>query len=348
MVTMALGLTGTATTAMAREAGAVGFAVPAIPGVSVPGAAGLDIPGALGSDSPAPDPRVQIVVAAGNWGRGDPQDIQAVLDAVAREFRPLVTPGNGVTLPSLKILVLPRGTSPRVLYERGAEGEYVVQLTAREDRWFQYAYQFAHELCHVLSNFDHKELQGGVVPTGNQWFEEALCETASLVTLRRLAASWDARPPSRKWLGYGPMFAEYAGHLLGESHRHLAGDQTFDGWFSENQAALRDNPYLRAKNELVATRLLPVFERDPTLWQVIAYLNPSPASAGKPFFEYLEDWQEACPPAARAQVVKVVRMFKVASAAPPKPMAKKKPPVSQPEVPVGPAGPVGQQDTPSQ
>jgi hypothetical protein len=285
---------------------------------------------------------VRIQVAPGHWGRAEPRDIQVVLESVAAEFRPLVArPAQG----EVTVRVVPRGMAPRVLYERGAEGEYVVQLTARDERWFQYAYQFSHELCHILSNFDHKERQGDAVATGNQWFEESLCEAASLFTLKRMAANWEARPPGRKWIGYGPLFASYAQHLLAETHRYLPADQSFGQWYAENQAALRDNPYLREKNELVATMLLPLFEQDPRMWQAIAYLNASPASAAKSFSEYLADWHGACPVGTQEHVGKAAKLFG-AGAGPAAPswlarLTSKKPPVSPPEVLPGSSGPAG-------
>jgi hypothetical protein len=285
---------------------------------------------------------VLIQVTPGNWGSADPKDIQVVLDSVAREFRPFVArddPGP------VAVRVVPRTGSPRVLYERGPEGEYVVQLTARDDRWFQYAYQFAHELCHILSNFDHKERQGDMVASGNQWFEESLCETASLFTLKRMAVSWAEHPPGRKWIGYGPMFASYAQQLLAESHRRLPANQPFGQWYAENQPALHNNPYLREKNELVASMLLPLFEQDPSMWQAIAYLNANPASAGKSFSEYLADWHGACPSGTQEHVGKAMSLLGMTA----KPAAsgwmarfqnsQKKPPVLQPEVSLGPAGP---------
>ena len=244
-----------------REAGSVGYAVPAIPGVTAPGApesgtlgtpaaprepeapgnAAPAVPAAAVPGAPESQTRasgVQIVVAPGNWGNVDPQDIQVVLDSVASEFRPFVARPQGAQ-GTVKLRVVPRGNSPRVLYERGPAGEYVVQLTARDERWFQYAYQFSHELCHILSNFDHKERQGDTVVTGNQWFEESLCETASLFTLKRMAASWADHPPGRKWIGYGKVFGSYAEHLLAENHRRLPANQTLSQWYAENQPACR-------------------------------------------------------------------------------------------------------------
>lgn len=289
----------------AREPGSVGYGVPVIPGVVAPGSAAIGA-----ADSPMPETGMQIQVVPGNWGSADPQDIQVVLESAASEFRPFVAPPAQSASPRvLKLRVVPRGNSPRVLYERGPEGEYVIQLTARDERWFQYAYQFSHELCHILSNFDHKAWQGGAVPSGNQWFEESLCETASLFTLKRMAASWAERPPGRKWIGYGKVFGSYAEQLLAESHRRLPANQTLGQWYAENQPALQDNPYLREKNELVAAMLLPLFEQDPAMWQAIGYLNTNPGSAAKSFSEYLADWHGACPSGTQEHVGKTMNLL---------------------------------------
>ncbi|MCP8689448.1 hypothetical protein [Marinobacterium sedimentorum] len=245
-----------------------------------------------GQDS-AIAPAVDITIAPGHWGNVRGGEIRTLLSSVADTFmtytgRPAVAP--------LRIRVMPRNGSPRVLYERGADGEYLVLLSARDQRWYQYAYQFSHELCHILSNFDHKNSNdSGEVVTGNQWFEESLCETASLFTLRRLARSWEQQPPSRNWIGYAPVFAAYAQHLLEQQHRHLAGNTTLANWYRQHEESLQATPYQRDKNEVVATQLLALFERDPMRWRAIRHLNPLRGSAEKAFADYLNDWQSACP-----------------------------------------------------
>ncbi|WP_349277851.1 hypothetical protein ABLV49_15695 [Polaromonas hydrogenivorans] len=250
----------------------------------------MDPLGTVRKDRPSIKQAMAIDVAPGDWGNAEVRDIKRVLDSVAGE---LLTHA-GISGGDLSIRVIPRHGSPKVLYERGAQGQYVIQLTARDERWFQYVFQFSHELCHVLSNFDHKEPIGdGKVNESNQWFEEALCETASLFTLRRLAVVWETNPPTRNWSGYAPQFSAYASRLMAESHRHLPAGQSFPDWYAQNQAALSSNPYLREKNELVAAHLLPLFEAHPELWQSIAYLNPRKASASTPFSQYLADWQAA-------------------------------------------------------
>lgn len=237
-------------------------------------------------------PSITVELAPGDWGNANVQDIKRVLDSAAGEFLRHAGPAPS----DLVIRVVPRHGSPRVRYERGAQGQYVMQLTARDERWFQYVFQFSHELCHVLSNFDHKDsLDSEKVDESNQWFEEALCETASLFMLRRLAVVWETNPPTRNWSGYASTFSAYASRLMDEPHRQLPTGQPFADWYRQNQPSLSTNPYLREKNELVAAHLLPLFEANPELWRSIAFLNVQKASAGKPFAQYLADWQAASP-----------------------------------------------------
>lgn len=268
-------------------------------------------PAAAGEAAMAPPTRAvggrpSVTVAPGNWGAVAVRDLQLFLEAVAGEFIGYAADPQQL---ALRIRVVPRGGSPRVLYERGPDGEYVVQLTARNDNWFQYAYQFAHELCHIVSHFDHKDRHGDQVASGNQWFEEALCETAALYTLQRLAADWAEAPPARHWLGYGPVFASYAAFLQAQPHRRAPPGQALEQWYREHAAALACDPYQREMNERLATALLPLFARDARHWQAIAYLNADAASAGKDFAAFLGDWYLACPPERRDVVRQIMELF---------------------------------------
>lgn len=278
-----------------------------------------------GREARAAGLRVTVSVAPGNWGDADPADVQRVLTSVAQVFSAQFGElPAGRHAGGLRLRVVPRGTAPRVLFERGEAGEYLVHLSARDQRWYQYAYQFGHELCHVFSNFDHKAGGGEDHAAGNQWFEESLCETAALFTLRQLAIAWETAPPARKWLGYGPAFAAYADQLLAEPQRRLPTGQTLAQWFAENRSLLAADPYLRDKNALFATALLPLFEREPARWQTIAYLNADAGSAGKAFEAYLADWLTACPPQDRPLVRDTMEMLGIApveqtaAAAPPR------------------------------
>ena len=45
-----------------------------------------------------------------------------------------------------------------------------IKLSARDTYWNKYAYQFAHEFCHVISKHDNLK------ENPNNWFHEAICE----------------------------------------------------------------------------------------------------------------------------------------------------------------------------
>lgn len=252
---------------------------------------------------------VTIRVIEGGWGNSDVRDIQRVLQSVAAIFPPQAS-----EQPKIAIRVAHRYGNPMVSYERGAAGEYVVYLTARDDRWYQFAYQFSHEFCHILSNFQRKG-SGGEIVRDNQWFEEAVCETASLFGLRQLATAWDAAPPDARWAGYGHNFRDYADRFLAEPHRRLPHGQTLVQWFSANGADLHNDPYQRTKNELVANALLPLFEQNPGNWSALGFLNADRPTLTKGFGDYLLGWQAACPDQFRRFVGQVVEMFGVATEA---------------------------------
>ena len=112
------------------------------------------------------------------WDNAQPVDIERLLEDVASHInRELRNPIVGT------ISVLPAPSTdrvPRTLTQYSKSGSYAVQLTAMERRWSQYAYQFAHEFCHIV--IDPYRGEGGTT----QWLEEAACELASVFALRRM------------------------------------------------------------------------------------------------------------------------------------------------------------------
>lgn len=260
------------------------------------------------SDAKPGDPalsRLAIRVVEGDWGRASPADIERVLDSAAREL--------GVYFPHRdadRILVKHVPGNPRVLYERGPQGEYLVHLSARDRRWAEYAYQFAHELCHVLARYELRPTSGVL---SHQWFEEALCETASLFVLRRLAVRWSSEPPYPHWRDYAPAFREYAEALLAEPHRHAAAEPLAQ-WYAARRTALARDPYLRSQNELVAARLLALFEAQPGGWGALDSLNAETLREALSLGEYLRGWHRAASGEHRAFLERVLALFGVVPA----------------------------------
>lgn len=248
-----------------------------------------------------------ITVAPGAWGQADTEDIQAVLYSVADSFARYFPDRR---LPRILVESVPG--NPRVLFDRGIGGEYVIHLSAHDLRWSQYAYQFAHELCHILSNFDNNEIRDGKVVAQNQWFEESVCDTAALFTLRQLTSTWRHAPPYPHWASYAPAFGEYAQNLLAKVHRNEVEAGNLGEWYRQNAADLRRNPYLRDKNEVVAVRLLPLLEKNPQHWAAISFLTISYLNRNarsRSFKEYLGSWYEYAPQRDKVFVGEVIDMF---------------------------------------
>ena len=93
------------------------------------------------------DPTVPpLVIENGNWGATSLRTIRGVLTSAAQ----VLLAGFG-SVPDAAIHVAPWRRNPQVFHDRRP---YQVRLSARDTYWCQYVYQFAHELCHVMINFD--------------------------------------------------------------------------------------------------------------------------------------------------------------------------------------------------
>jgi hypothetical protein len=267
-------------------------------------AATLIASSALAADLPLARARIVIHVQHGDWGTARVEDIETVLTSVADSLLPYFPQHV-----SDRVSVTASEHGPRVLFEKSTDGAYRVLLNVRDTRWDQFAYQFSHELCHIFTNYEHREIGHGAVARDHQWFEETLCEAVSLFALDRMASSWEHAPPYPHWKDYAPAFREYGKRLLSENHRNLSPNKSIAEWYGENQAALASNPYLREKNELLATSLLPLLESTPGSLEAFGYLNRETFSSDRSFRAYLEAWYRCCPEESRDFVSLVIALF---------------------------------------
>ena len=122
-------------------------------------------------------PEIRAIKA--DWGGASLRDIGKVLNSSARQLWPHASPEE------LKPIIVDRSrTGPIVLFRRGNEGQYIVRLDTHKTFWSQYAFQFAHEFGHIICGYKAGD-------QSNQWFEESLCETASLFAMRRERKEWE-------------------------------------------------------------------------------------------------------------------------------------------------------------
>ena len=233
------------------------------------------------------------------WGNANPVDVKAVLDSTSQIISASV--GNR----SLgTVIVRNDSKGPISLYERGPNNEYIVMLDVKGRYWAQLAYQFSHEVCHLLTNYD-------LAPnniTRQQWFEESMCEAFSLFVLKKMAKQWEVEAPYPNWKSYAPELARYADEMLEQKHRSHATD--LKQWYQKHKQTLEGDPYAQERrlNEKFATHLLQLMDSHPGQWGALNYLNLGDNTEDRSFDRYLSDWHLHAPAQYKSTVAKIQQM----------------------------------------
>jgi hypothetical protein len=243
---------------------------------------------------PMATPALEMRLAETGWGQASRADVRAVLTSAGRQ---LLVHFAGAKIEALE--VRPDG-GPITLFKRAPDGAIIIKLNTRDTYWAQYAFQFGHELCHVLCRFDEGD-------RSNLWFEESICEVASLYVLRAMAAEWQTKPPYPNWKSFAPKLAEYADKRLAE--RKLPEGTTLAGWYRAEGAALRADPVNRDRNRIVAGALLGMFEKSAEHWAAVAYLNQEKPAGAQTFEAYLQNWHDRAPVEHRGFIAAIAREF---------------------------------------
>lgn len=239
----------------------------------------------------------EIEVIEGGWGAAAPEDIRAVCRSAAESLLRHV-PGRRLDPISLAHSA---DKGPMVVYGRGEKGERRVLLSAADTRWAQFAYQFAHELGHILCGYRDGD-------ASNQWFEESVCEAASLFALRRMAETWKTRAPYSNWEGYAGELSSYAQERIDSVTPRR---ESLARWYRGHELLLREKADDRRKNQVVAVVLLDLLEKAPAGWRAFGALNDRKTAAVRSFEAYLRDWHDAAEAADRPFVRSVAELFEI-------------------------------------
>lgn len=236
-----------------------------------------------------------IIVEAGDW-QAPPQDVQRLCEDVQSQFlRHLDDPPTGRIL-----LRFDPMEGPRVLFRVTPEvGDYTVLLSARGTKWARHAYEFAHELCHIVCRYER--LRGNP----NRWIEESLCELASISFILQMSETWKSAAPYPNWISFASSLESYGFELVHRSTYQLLDGETLGSWLRSHEHSLRMNPCQRDLNGQVALQLLPLFRSDPRAWRAIQHLP----SSHEYFEDYLATWERACPPDVRGTVRQIAEWF---------------------------------------
>jgi len=250
------------------------------------------------ADIPPGGSRPAIRIEANGFGGASEADIRSVVNSAIGEL------WRWFPDDKLEPIVIQRGHGgPITLYQRNDRGEIVVRLDVDGTYWAQFSYQVAHEFCHVLCGFREG-------PNPNKWFEETLCETASLYAMRAMAHSWVKSPPYPNWAGFHDALRDYADDVMTKRELVLEIDRLgLPAFYKLHRAELEANATSRELNGAMAIVLLGLLERDPAQWESVRWLNATPAAANESLQDYLQRWLDAAPKSRRLFVRAVANLF---------------------------------------
>lgn len=194
---------------------------------------------------------------------------------------------------------------PHTRYGGNAVSGYDVDLTVGNDDWCNHLYQFSHEACHILAQCQNSQ-------PCNQWFEESLCEVASLFSIKTIANMGTQGPCDNLTSGMIPYYQclnNYVNSMINNSARQFAGAK-MDLWFQQNELLLRNDPYCRCLQWVASNKLLPMFISNPSNFAAIEFLNINPCSNGNDsFLQYLDNWKIASPPPYHLFIDDIKKLF---------------------------------------
>lgn len=178
------------------------------------------------------------------------------------------------------------------LHSDGTSLAWIIVDIGDQD-WSKLAYQFGHELGHVMAN----SWQPHAKPMPPcQWLEELLVEAFSLRGLGRLAQSWKRDPPFPEDNAFGDALADYRQNII-RRYTSLADEQgiTRDaaGWFADHRTeieALGLNPFAKA----ACPTILAIYESDPSCVEALGALNRWPGRSSVSMEIYLRQWRASC------------------------------------------------------
>jgi hypothetical protein len=160
--------------------------------------------------------------------------------------------------------------------------------------WVQLAYQFGHELGHVLCNLWRPDTHS---PQACAWLEEALVEAFSIRGLGLLADSWATNPPFSGDAAFAGAIRRYRDDLL-TKYRTAATEQGAAGnlaaWYRAQRGALESDGDIGGPARGAVLALLNEFIADPASIEGLGALYRWPDASGMPMDEYFRLWKNSC------------------------------------------------------
>jgi hypothetical protein len=227
----------------------------------------------------------------GAWGSSPPQAAFRVLSRMRQVCLSRLRLLSDRQPDRLRVDDHPEGPPAVWLYDDRTNMAWVIVDIGPRD-WCKLAYQFGHELGHVLCN-SWQPMAKPRAPC--QWLEESMVEAFSLRGLGLLAKSWEQNPPFAGDAAFANAIRQYRVNLI-EKYRSAA-DPTLDAdmgaWFRRKRSVLEHSALSVVEGPAILG-ILAELESDEACVEDLGALNRWPGRSGVPLEDYLTLWQASC------------------------------------------------------
>lgn len=229
---------------------------------------------------------------AGDWGHMLPRSADQVVERMRYACLDDVRLVSDRQPSRLRVDEHTSGPPAVWLHPDGSRMAWIIVDIGERD-WSKLAYQFGHELGHVMAN----SWQPDAKPAAPcQWLEEAMVEAFSLRGLRRLANGWKENPPFAGDNAFGDAIADYRENII-RGYTALADSQglTRDAaaWFADHRNEI-EIPGLNPFAQAMSVTILAEYDLAPDCLEALGALNRWPGRTGVPVAEYLRRWEQSC------------------------------------------------------
>lgn len=228
----------------------------------------------------------------GDWGRSSIRDVSAVVSRVRQTCLAETRLLSDRQPATLRIENHHSGGPAVWLHDKASTTAWVIVNVGPQD-WSKLAYQFGHELGHVLANSWDADSKPG---NRCQWLEEALVEAFSLRGLGKLADSWEQSPIFPNDAPFGEAIRQYRRNAI-RKYEEIESDQMKDsrveGWFRRYRPTLEGNGGLQSAEAAVPV-MLRELEKDTRAVEDLGALNRWPGRSSVPIDQYLRHWKKSC------------------------------------------------------
>jgi hypothetical protein len=232
------------------------------------------------------------VEIAGSWGRSLPQSARQVVLWMRAACLTGVRLRSDRQPADLRVEDHSSGPPAIWLHADPPRTAWIIVDIGERD-WSKLAYQFGHELGHVLCNSWRADAQP---QTPCQWVEESLVEAFSIRGLARLADDWQREPPFPGDNAFSSAIRNYRSVTLG-SYQAAGGEPgklDLAEWFKANRGEAEKPGGLRVLLGPAIVAWVKEYEQDPGCVEDLGALNRWPERSGLPIADYLAKWRSSC------------------------------------------------------